>query len=158
MKLSQIQIKVNKFFEKLFVGTEVQYKVDFEEDLEQNHVIVQVKSTDDSLLIGYHGNNIAALQHYLRIMCHKSTPNELGPEIFVDIGTYREDRKNKTVKVAEEAVEKARLYKKTIALHPMSSYERKIVHEIVGNTEDLTSASEGEGPDRRVVISFKEQE
>lgn len=203
MESSQIQNKINEFFEKLFAGTEIQFKIEFENDVEQNHLLVKVKSTDDNLLIGYHGNNITALQHYLRVMVNNASRGSLESEknllqkgedsqstdvakdadvdaesfvymeksaqsdnqklprtdlidIVLDIGTYREDRKNKTVRVAEEALEKARLYKKTVALYPMSSYERKIVHEIVGQTDDLTSASEGEGANRRVVISFKE--
>lgn len=153
-----IKNKTQEFLDKIFELSSVQYKLEMEFKDEEGHpdqLFVNIKSTDDNILIGYHGNTLKSLQHILDNMIFREFQENI--DVILDVGDYRAERKKKIVEVADSAIEKARSFKKAIALYPMSSYERKIVHERISETEDLVSSSEGEGRERRVIISFKDQ-
>ncbi len=161
MSHEQLQTKVTEILENVFKDSGVEYQANFENEesvtedqVPVNKLFVSLKTTDDSLLIGYHGGTLASLQHLINIILFKSFGKE--GMVILDVGEYKAERKKKILEVAESAIEKARALKKTIALYPMSSFERRLVHEKVSETDDLTSSSEGEGRDRRVIISFKE--
>lgn len=157
MDFEKLQQKTSEFFQAIFDEADIQYKLEFsEEEIAEDKKLVNivVKSTDDSLLIGYHGNTLNSLQHLLNIVLYHTFKEDIN--ISLDIGAYKSERKEKVLRVAQSAIEKARSLRKSIALYPMSAFERKLVHEAVSNTEDLTSYSEGEGQDRRVVVAIKE--
>lgn len=157
MDQEKLQNKIEELIQKVLADTGIEYKIEFENDaMDPNTLYAKLKTTDDNLLIGYHGATLTSLQHIINIMLFKDFTEEGdGPKVIIDVGDYKEDRKKKVLEVADNAIEKARTLQKTIALYPMSSFERKLVHEKVAETEDLVSTSEGEGVNRRVIISFK---
>ncbi len=157
MDYDKLQQKISEFLQTVLDGTEIQYKLEFsQENTDDGRVMtnVVVQSTDDSLLIGYHGNTLNSLQHLLNVVLYHEFKED--SNVVLDIGSYKSERKEKVLQVAQSAIEKARSLRKSIALYPMSAFERKLVHESVAKTEDLSSYSEGEGPERRVVIAIKE--
>jgi spoIIIJ-associated protein len=70
---------------------------------------------------------------------------------MLDIGGYRADKRTRLEEVAREAVEEVRSSGEPKALEPMSPFERKVVHDVVADA-GLTSSSEGEEPQRHVVV------
>jgi spoIIIJ-associated protein len=135
-----------------FLG--IDFSVEFIDSVAGGKSRVVIKSTDDSLLVGYHGNNLNSLQYILNIFISKEFEGD--NSIVLDIGDYRTARENKLRDIAFDAANKSKELGKPVSLYPMSSYERRIVHEVVTNVEGMHSYSEGEGRERKVIITVKE--
>ncbi len=73
--------------------------------------------------------------------------------MLVDVEGYRSRRKVKLEETARSAADRTRRTGREVRLRPMSSYERKIVHMALRRDDRVTTASEGEDPFRRVVVS-----
>ena len=72
--------------------------------------------------------------------------------VVVDIESYKTRRKKKLRSIALSAAERARKQGR-VALAPMNAYERRIVHLALVNDDSVTTHSEGEDPNRRVIIT-----
>jgi spoIIIJ-associated protein len=115
---------------------------------------VEIWADDDpdalGLLIGKRGNTLESIQELVRIAVHRVTGERCS--VLVDVEDYRKRRR---AQVLHRAGDVARRVKKTgrqEALEPMSAYERKLVHDAVAEIGGLQTESEGEEPERRVVI------
>jgi spoIIIJ-associated protein len=104
------------------------------------------------LFIGHHGQTIDAVQHLAtRIVLREG---DEGPRrVVVDADGYRARRKEALEHQADDAADEAVRTGRDVALDPMSAAERRIVHEYLRDREDVETESEGEGPDRRLVVS-----
>jgi len=78
----------------------------------------------------------------------------LGPEILVDINDFQRKRVESIRAVAHMMAERARYFKSSIEIDPMSAFERRVIHEFLADATDLKTESEGVGPSRRVVIKY----
>ena len=76
----------------------------------------------------------------------------------MDAEAYRSKREDSLTRLAEKMAEKAIRYKRNMALEPMNSYERHVIHTALQNYEGVTTASTGEEPNRRVVVQYIKQE
>lgn len=152
MDRTQTEQKIKEILETIFVQLEVSAEIKFPEERNQTNerFYVEIETPDTNLIIGYHGETLNSLQHLLNVMLFKEVGEGVG--VLVDIAGYRLERERKLTELAENASEKAKALGKSVALYPMNSYERKIVHDKVGEIEGVTSASEGEGYNRRVII------
>ena len=74
--------------------------------------------------------------------------------ISVDAECYRSKREESLTRLAEKMAEKAIKYKRSMALEPMNSYERHVIHTALQNYEGVTTSSTGVEPNRRVVVSY----
>jgi len=70
---------------------------------------------------------------------------------MLDIGRYREQRREELIRVGQKAVSEVSSFGKPVKLAPMSPFERKIIHDTVA-TAGLSSESDGEEPHRYVVV------
>jgi spoIIIJ-associated protein len=110
-----------------------------------------VSSGDEmGLLIGKHGHTVDALQELLRAHVQRVTGERCA--IQVDVEDYRKRRRSRLVQRAKEEARKVKKTGRPASLEPMNAYERKIVHDTVAALGGLQTASEGEEPQRRVVI------
>ena len=101
-------------------------------------------------LVGKDGEVLEALQELTRLAVLSATENR--SRLVLDINGYRSERADELQKIAEDAVASVKDSGETVALAPMSAYERKIVHDAVADL-GLISESEGEGADRHIVVS-----
>jgi spoIIIJ-associated protein len=101
-------------------------------------------------LIGRHGQTLEALQEVVRGAIQRSISSR--PRIVVDVEDYRKRRRAQLVERAKEAGEKVKRTGDRHRMEPMNAFERKIVHDAVAEIPGVESASEGEDPQRRVVI------
>ena len=74
--------------------------------------------------------------------------------IVIDIEGYKSRRKDKLVNLAHSAAARAKRHHGRVSLAPMNAYERRIVHLALLDDVDVTTHSEGEDPERRVVITY----
>ena len=118
---------------------------------EEESFRVNISCEEDSgILIGYHGQSLDAFQKIISLVCFNSTGE--WQHILVDVEGYRQEREDTLRDLAENAANRARFLNEPVALSPMNSYERRLVHTAVGELEDVRTESTGEGRDRRVVI------
>ena len=73
----------------------------------------------------------------------------------VDAESYRAKREESLVRLAEKMAAKAIKYKRSMALEPMNSYERHVIHTALQDYEGVTTSSTGTEPNRRVVVSYE---
>lgn len=102
------------------------------------------------ILVGRDGEVLEALQELTRLSVLASTGNR--SRLVLDINGYRGERSVHLADLAEKAVERVKAGEAAVHLEPMSSYERKIVHDAVADL-GFVSESEGEGASRHIVVS-----
>ena len=142
--------------EQILIKLGVDYdKVEIEEE-EKSEFHVNIISENPSLLIGYHGENIHAFQHVLKVLAWKANPNEQF-NIIVDVDNYRKRQEENVLKMAERKIEKLRATGKPQSLPPMSPYFRRKIHLLCMNPgyEDIETISKGDGDRRHIVLNSK---
>lgn len=121
-----------------------------EYDGDEGELILDVNGGDLAVLIGRHGRTLDALQMVLTSLM--SSRIKFYYPIVVDIESYKTRRKKKLETIALFAAERA-CKQGRVALAPMNAYERRIVHMTLLGNESVTTHSEGEDPNRRVVVT-----
>ena len=101
-------------------------------------------------LIGRRGQTLDALQEVARAAVQRRLRSRV--RLAVDVEGYRARRRDSLAEYARDMAERAKERGTEIELEPMTSYERKVVHDAVGEIEGASSFSEGEEPNRKVVI------
>jgi spoIIIJ-associated protein len=111
-----------------------------------------VHGTDLGLFIGRHGQTIEAVQHLAyRIAVHRDDGER--KRIVIDAEGYRARREEALHRQADQAADDAVRYKRPVALDAMAASERKIVHEYLRDRGDVETYSEGDEPDRHLVVA-----
>ncbi len=113
-------------------------------------IVTEEESAGLENLVGQDGEVLEALQELTRLAVLSATENR--SRLVLDINGYRAERSGELQKIAEEAVGSVKESGESVALAPMSAYERKIVHDAVADL-GFVSESEGEGADRHIVVS-----
>jgi len=128
--------------------------LDSEVEVEENdeEIRVSVLGDDVGLLIGKHGTTIDALQHLAIRMAYL---NQTGDRkaVVVDAAGYRERREAALKRAADQAVTDAIRYGRAVELEPMGAYERRTVHTYLRDRTEVQTHSEGDEPDRRLVVT-----
>ena len=107
-------------------------------------------------IIGRRVETLDAIQHLTNYVVNKGSEKHL--HISVDAECYRSKREESLTRLAEKMAEKAIKYKRSMALEPMNSYERHVIHTALQNYEGVTTSSTGTEPNRRVVVSYVKPE
>ena len=149
MDQNDIKNKINEKLSQMLDLLDIKYEIEFVES-EADSIRLEIKTEQSNLLIGYHGETLSSLQHIINVMLFKEFGEQI--RVVIDISGYRQERERKLIELAISAADKARFINKSVALYPMNSYERKIVHEKISLLEGVSSISEGEGYNRRVII------
>jgi spoIIIJ-associated protein len=125
-------------------------------EVERDHEIVTgtVHGEDLGLFIGRHGATIDAVQHLIfRIALARGGGDEGDLRVIIDAEGYRARRAEALQRVADQAAEDARRYGRPVALDAMTASERKLVHEYLRDRGGVETYSEGEEPDRHLVVA-----
>jgi spoIIIJ-associated protein len=123
---------------------------DIDELVTNDRPVVEVVGKGLQSLVGQRGATLEALQELARLAVFRQTgaPSRL----LLDIGGYRGNRRNELAAVARNAVERVRELGEPVRLDPMSAFERKCVHDVINATDGVVSESQGEEPNRRIVV------
>ncbi|HAA5406997.1 TPA_asm: protein jag [Listeria monocytogenes] len=113
-------------------------------------VKLQIKGDSLGMLIGKHGQTLNTLQYLTQLIANKTTSQY--KNIIVNVGDYRERRHETLVILANKMADKALKTKRAVHLEPMPSFERKIIHAILSENEQIETHSEGRDPYRYIVI------
>ena len=122
---------------------------DIDMDVEGDRAVVSVVGATLNELVGRRGEVLEALQELTRLAVHQHTGNRT--RIMLDVGGYRQRRRAELAEAGQDAAEEVRRTGQPKKLWPMNPFERKVVHDAVA-AAGLRSESEGEEPERRVVV------
>lgn len=123
---------------------------------EKDSYVINIESDNPSLLIGYHGENIQALQHLLKVLAWKKSGNEQF-NILLDIDEYRKRQEENVINLAQRKVDAARKTGRKQIMPPMSPYFRRKIHLYCmgAGFDDIETESVGNGDLRHIVIKLK---
>lgn len=143
-----IKKKMNKIFQ--YIGIKPELSV---EEVEENNFNVTVSGDDLNFLIGFRGQSLDGLQSILRLMIYRET--QIQPLITLDINDYKNRKTEKIQEMAKTFIDKVRFFQKDVEMPRMSPWERRQIHVLVSEYDDIESESTGEGENRRVVLKPK---
>lgn len=147
--------EIRKFLTGLLerMGTEAEIEIS---PRDGKGVNVNLSGPNMGAVIGRRGETLDAIQHLTNYVINRG--NEKHMHISVDAESYRAKREESLVRLAEKMAAKVIKYKRSMALEPMNSYERHIIHTALQNYEGVTTSSTGSEPNRRVVVSYDRQQ
>ena len=128
----------------------------FETNVRDEQINIKMYSDKNSILIGKNGQTLMAIQTVLRQMVH----NEIGmyPYILLDVENYKEKKISNLERTAKRIAKEVQKTKIDVSLDNMNSYERRIIHNVLTKFKNISTTSEGEEPNRHIVIRYVETE
>ena len=120
-------------------------------DRDNGGLLVELAGPGMGAVIGRRGETLDAIQHLTNYAVNRGSEKRC--HISVDAESYRAKREESLVRLAEKMAAKVVKYKRSMALEPMNSYERHVIHTALQNYEGVSTSSTGTEPNRRVVVS-----
>jgi spoIIIJ-associated protein len=128
----------------------VDFDGDIDLDVENDRAIVAIVGNGLKALIGSHGETLDALQELTRLAVAQKTGTR--SRLMLDVSGHRQARRNELAALAADTAARVKESGTSARLAPMNPFERKVVHDAVSAIDGVRSESEGEEPNRRVVI------
>ena len=124
-------------------------------DAEDSRININIVGKDMGLLIGKRGQTLDALQYLTSLVVNKESGTYY--KVKLDTENYRARRRETLENLAKNLSSKVKKTKKSVALEPMNPYERRIIHSALQYDKFVETYSEGEEPNRKVVIAMKKE-
>jgi spoIIIJ-associated protein len=137
-----------EFVEGLLASMQLEAEVSTR--LEDDRAVIDVTGDDLGVLIGRRGQTLDALQEVTRTAVQRRLRSRV--RLLVDVEGYRSRRRESLTEYARSMARRAMERGTEIELEPMNAYERKLVHDAVAEIEGASSYSEGEEPNRKVIV------
>lgn len=138
-----------KYVKDITVGMGIEDVV-LESQRTENYIKITMHSENSSLLIGKGGRTLSSLQTLLRAAISKEVPFKVN--VVLDVENYKIRQEHNIERLAKKLAKEVIKTKEPITMDSMNSYERRLVHNVLGNFKGITTESEGEEPNRKVVI------
>ena len=122
----------------------------FEVKIRENQILIKMYSDNNPLLIGTQGRTLQALNTIIRQIIN----NEISvyPNIYLDVENYKDKQQARLERLAKNLAREVVKTKIEVKMDNMNAYERRIVHNILSNNTKVHTISEGEEPNRHVII------
>ena len=120
-----------------------------------NKIDIKIFSNNNSILIGKNGRNMKALQTIIRQIVKNYVPIKL--MITIDVENYNDKRVRDLEYLAKKIAKEVANTKVETKLDNMNSFERRVIHNILSNNKYVYTISEGEEPNRHVIIKPREE-
>jgi spoIIIJ-associated protein len=141
--------RVRALLERVNEALELEAEVEVTEESDRIRGVLH--GEDMGLFIGRHGQTIDAVQHLaFKVAAHGESP---APRVEVDAAGYRERRRAALERQADQAAADALRSARPVALDAMTATERKVVHEYLKDRQGVETYSEGNEPDRHLVVA-----
>jgi spoIIIJ-associated protein len=121
---------------------------------EDELLCLDIMGPDMGVLIGKRGQTLSSLQYLLNIVLHREFKHMAG-RLLMDVEGYRARRESTLQRLALNLAEKVIATKTAVVLEPMSPQDRRIIHTTLQDNPAVTTYSEGEESNRKVVITLK---
>ena len=150
-RYAEIRAFLTGLFDKMGIDAQIDIST-----RENGSIDVELSGNGMGAIIGRRGETLDAIQHLTNYVCNHG--GEKRSHINIDAESYRSKREDSLTHLAEKMAEKAIKDKRSMALEPMNSYERHVIHTALQDYKGVTTASTGEEPNRRVVVSYVKPE
>ena len=150
-RYAEIRSFLTGLFDKMGIDAQIDIST-----RENGSIDVELSGNGMGAIIGRRGETLDAIQHLTNYVVNHG--GEKRSHINIDAESYRSKREDSLTHLAEKMAEKAIKYKRSMALEPMNSYERHVIHTALQDYKGVTTASTGEEPNRRVVVSYVKPE
>lgn len=116
--------------------------------------VFTIKTKESGILIGEEGKHLIALSHIAKKMAENRLKKENVEEMpfLLDVNDYQMKRIEELRNIARMNAQRVIFFKKEIEMDPMTAYDRRIIHSVLGSFPDIKTESVGDGFERRVVI------
>ncbi len=152
VKLSDIASLGKEILEELLGNIGI--KSNIETKIRESQIKYELFSQNNSMLIGKKGHILDSIQTYLRQAIFNAV--DIFVNVSVDVERYKEKQNYFLEKKVKKIARDVTLSKVDVKLDPMNSYERKVVHSALQGFKYIKTESEGEEPNRCVVIKYVE--
>ena len=133
------------------MGVEADITISIEDD----SILAKINTAQSGVIIGRRGQTLDALQYLTSLVVNKS--NQEYTRVTLDVGDYRDKRKNSLQDLADKIALNVEKSRKSYKLEPMNPYERRIIHASLQNYKHVSTHSEGEEPNRCIVVEYKSE-
>ncbi len=140
---------IKDYLEDLLTYMKIEGNIKAEEDDEK--INIEIYGQDVGSLIGRRGKTLSDLQYLLSIIVRRQFSG-LGKMVVLDVENYRERREKTLIQLAKSMARKVKEENVEKTLEPMNPQERRIIHLALQDYPDITTISNGEEPNRKVVI------
>jgi spoIIIJ-associated protein len=151
IKIEDIQKELKEYLDKILV--DMGLKVTYESNIREKQINIKMYSDNNAILIGKNGQTLAALTTIAKQYIY----NKVGvyPYLNLDVENYKDKQVMHLEHLAKNIAREVRETNNPVAMENMNSYERRIVHNALTNFKGISTESEGEEPNRHVVIRPK---
>ncbi len=152
IKISDIATFLKESLSELLTNMGIECQ--FETNVREEQINIKMYSDKNNILIGKNGQTLMAIQTILRQQVY----NEIGmyPYILLDVENYKEKKISSLERTAKRIAKEVLRTKIDVSLDDMNSYERRIVHNALTKFKNISTTSEGEEPNRHIVIRYVE--
>ncbi|MCQ2483257.1 MAG: protein jag [Clostridia bacterium] len=118
---------------------------------EEDDIYISVSGADCGAAIGRHGETLESISYLTNLIANKHSEPRV--RVHLDVGGYKKHREQVIINLANKAAFKVRKTGRKAVMEPMNPSERRIVHAHLQDVKGVTTHSEGEEPNRRVIVT-----
>lgn len=144
--------KATKFLKEIFFYMGMENLDVTTEKEESDYCYIKITGDDVKYIVGTHGDILDSIQ-YITCLVSNNKNNKDFCKVRLEAGNYREKRYQTLERLGKRIAKQVLKSGDNFSFEPMRSYERKIIHDSVGEVEGVKSWSEGDGEHRYVVVS-----
>lgn len=148
--------KIEEYLDALFKAMKIETVVELKYDEDEKTMDINLTGEDMGILIGKRGQTLDALQYLISLYVNKESEDYI--RVKLDTENYRARRKETLEQLAKNIAIKVKRYRKSMSLEPMNPYERRIIHSALQNDKYVTTRSDGEEPNRHIIVELKRYE
>lgn len=141
--------KVSEILENILSLLALEGSFDIEE--KEDGVFVSIDTQDAGRLIGNQGETLQSLQMLVNLIASRQI--EESKRVIIDVSGWKKSKEDDIAERTKAWVEEVKESKKPMELEPMPSWQRRVVHMVVQESDGVTSESVGEGLERHLVIT-----
>ena len=150
-----VEEAAKNFLNEVFAAMNMEVVIDVKFDDVEKNLDIDLSGDEMGVLIGKRGATLDSLQYLVSLVVNKGREDYI--RVKVDTENYRERRKETLENLAKNVAFKVKKTRRALSLEPMNPYERRIIHAALQDDKYVTTHSEGEEPNRKVVISLKDE-
>ena len=152
-KKFSLEDQVKDFLSQVFKAMDLEVEIITKLDEENKVMDVEFQGPEMGVLIGKRGQTLDSLQYLTNLAVNKQSDSYV--KVKLDTEDYRRRRKETLENLAKNVAYKVRRSRRTVSLEPMNPFERRVIHSTLQNDKYVETHSEGEEPNRHVVVTLK---
>ena len=146
--------ELSEIIEKMFQLIGIDTAFEIREDKKQDALMVNVQTSESAgLIIGNRGRNLNSIQAISGIIFRNVTGN--WRRIIIDVGNWRSKEEDRLKELAQNTAARAKETEEPQPIYNLTPAQRRIVHLVLSEEEDVKTESVGEGDERYLVVSLK---